>query len=284
MNSSNACSPSGHSTRPSTDATDEGGYALIAVVGVLAVLSVIAVVLSERGRIGASSANAFLEETRDLYAVEAGMAAAIRAVSSDSEFRQEGRLALEMSIGDRRLSILITDESHKVDVNHASPTEIAAAFVALGADTSTAQALSRRVVDWRDNDDRRQLDGAEVADYLVAGMAAIPRNDRFIALDEVETVLGMPQEMATNLHEQFTVLPSFGGRVRTAETATGLNPTSSGELERQDAGMPSSDGITRRADTANRSGLVGIQIDVMRGDKEPEQVYFEVLLHDHRDQ
>ncbi len=130
------------------------------------------------------------------------MTAAVRAIALKSEFDGEGQLRLEATVGDRRLKILATDDSRKIDVNRAFTTEIAEGFTAQGADAMTAQTLSRRVIDWRDADEQPQPGGAEAADYLTAAIPAMPRNDRFVSLDEIETVMGMPLEIAARLPDQ----------------------------------------------------------------------------------
>jgi type II secretory pathway component PulK len=261
MSSSNVCNRSGSSARITSrrrgarGPQDERGYALIAVVGIVGVLAVIAMALTERARIGASAASDFVEETRDLYAVQAGIATAERALAGKLDLGKEGQLRLELTWDERTLDILVTDQAKKIDVNRASVRQLAEGFAALGLAPEEAATLAARTIDWRDPDDRAQPRGAEAADYAAAGRFSIPRNDRFVSLDEVETVAGMPADIATRLLARFVVT-----RVLAPIAPDGTDVANLLGMDRKMPAVPS-DGLTRTADAA--AGTRGFDVEVV---------------------
>jgi hypothetical protein len=277
MSSSNACNRSGSSARTTSRSRgahsrrDERGYALIAVVGVVGVLAVIAMALTERARVGASAASDFLEETRDLYAVQAGLAAAERALAGKPNLGKEGQLRLELTWDERALDIVITDQARKIDVNRASAQQLAEGFAALGFSAEEAATLAARTIDWRDPDDRAQPRGAEAADYADAGLLSIPRNDRFVSLDEVGTVIGLPTDRAGHLYEPFIatrVLASVAPQ-------TGRAPNEAG-LDRQ-APTTQSDGLTRTPDAPTDAQGFDLEFTVHRAVVSAEGTYIGAL-------
>jgi hypothetical protein len=279
MSSSNACKLSGSSARISSrrrDARgpeDERGYALIAVVGIVGVLSVIAMALSERARVGASAASDFLEETRDLYAVQAGIAAAERALAGKPDLGKEGQLHLELTWDERTLDILVTDQARKIDVNRASAQQLAEGFAALGFGPEEAATLAARTIDWRDPDDRAQPRGAEAADYAAAGLLSTPRNERFVSLDEVGTVIGLPADSGAHLLRQFVatqVLVPIASRSASASDMTGMD---------RQTPTASSDGLTRSADAGASAWGFDVEVNLRR-EGEPAERAHRGALHD----
>lgn len=221
-------------------------------------LAVIAMALTERARIGASGVSNFLEETRDLYASQAGIATAERALAGKPNLGKEGQLRLELTWDDRTLEILVTDQARKIDVNRASAQQLAEGFAGLGFDAEESATLAARIIDWRDPDDRAQPRGAEAVDYAAAGLLSTPRNDRFVSLDEVGTVIGVSADSGARLYEQFVV------------TRTLTPPASAANRVRIDRQIPtiSSDGLTRSADAT--AGARGFDVEVrVRREGEP---------------
>lgn len=277
MSSSNACNRSGFSARITSrrrgarGLRDERGYALIAVVGIVGVLAVIAMALTERARVGESAASDFLEETRDLYAVQAGIAAAERALAGKPDLGKEGQLRLELTWDGRTLDILVTDQAKKIDVNRASAQHLAEGFSALGFAPEDAATLAGRTIDWRDPDDRAQPRGAEAADYVAAGLLSTPRNDRFVSLDEVGTVVGLPADSGTQLPVRFVVT-----RVLFPLAPDAASVANIAGMDRQTP-TALSDGLTRAADAA--AGTRGFDVEVIvRREGEPvESAHYGVL-------
>jgi general secretion pathway protein K len=278
MSSSNGCNRSGASARSSSieesagEREGERGYALIAVVAIVGILSVIALALTERARVGAAATSAFLEETRDLYAVQAAIASAERALAGKPDLGKDGQLRLELSWDERHLDILVTDQTKKIDVNRASFQQLAEGFAALGFSTEEASALAARTVDWRDPDDRPQPHGAEAADYQAAGLLSTPRNDRFVSLDEVGTLIGMPPDGSAKLRQQFVVTRGVVPIARPVATALNI-----AGLDRQASKTTPSDGLTRSADVTPGARDFDVEVRMRRDGENVKRMYFSVL-------
>src|SRR5690606_17924319 len=87
------------------------------------------------------------------------------------------------------LAISIEDEAGKVDLNEAPPELIEAALRAADVGPAEAARLADAILDWRDADDERRLQGAEAPDYRSRG-APGPRNAPLRSLDELLAVAG----------------------------------------------------------------------------------------------
>jgi len=270
MNSSNDCNRSGASAKTTSSRSGERGYALIAVICIVGVLAVIALVLTERARVGISTASAFLEETRDLYGVQAGIASAERALAGKSDLGKDGQARLELTWDERHLNILLTDQARKIDVNRASARQLAEGFEALGFSAEDAAALAARTIDWRDSDDHPQPRGAEADAYLAAGLLSQPRNDRFVSLDEVGTLIGMPPDGSKELHEQFVV-------TRSIVAPPPISALNKAGLDRTIPEAATSDGLTRSADVTRGTWDFDVEVRVRRGGEDVERGYFGVL-------
>jgi general secretion pathway protein K len=177
-------------------------------------------------------------------------------------------LRLELMWDARHLDILIADQSKKIDVNRASAQKLAEGFEALGFDAQKAAALAARAIDWRDPDDKPQPRGAEADAYAAAGLLSPPRNDRFVSLDEVGTLLGMPPDGNAKLRERFAVTRAL---VPIAQAPAGA--VSMAGLDRQAPAAAASDGITRAADVAQGTWDFDVEVRVRRDGEEVERVH-----------
>jgi general secretion pathway protein K len=81
-------------------------------------------------------------------------------------------------------------ELGRVDLNTADDDMLFALFAANGWEEGAARAMTSRILDWRDADDRPRTEGAERADYRAAERRYTPRNGPFESIDEVKQVLG----------------------------------------------------------------------------------------------
>ena len=89
------------------------------------------------------------------------------------------------------VTIEVTDEAGRIDLNGADPALLAGLYRAAGLAALAPAAFGARVADWRDEDDERSPGGAEAADYAAAGLAHRPGNEAFRAVDELQWVLGV---------------------------------------------------------------------------------------------
>jgi Type II secretion system (T2SS), protein K len=87
----------------------------------------------------------------------------------------------------------------------ASPDLLKWLLRGLGAALERAAALAAAIVDFRDEDDIRGVNGAESAAYLAAGLAHGPKNAPFETGSEVDQVLGMDLNLLGHLRAVTTV-------------------------------------------------------------------------------
>ena len=111
---------------------------------------------------------------------------------------------------DAELTIRITDESGKVDLNQADATLLATLFTVLGSEQADAARVAGAILDWRDPDPLTQPSGgAEDPDYASAGRAHGAKDALFESVAEVEQVLGMTPQLYAKVEPYLTV---FSGR------------------------------------------------------------------------
>jgi general secretion pathway protein K len=111
----------------------------------------------------------------------------------------------EIVFDNARLRITIRDEYGRIDINAADKSTLRQVFVAAGLSQSAADAIADKVLDWRDVDTLRQLNGAEADDYRSAGVGYVPRNGPFQTIDELNLVIGMNEAVFEKLAPLLTV-------------------------------------------------------------------------------
>ncbi len=184
------------------------GIALVVVLWILALLALIATLFIKDVRTDASLARNLLEQTEAQALAEAGLALAVAGLSTQYErggLRADGTV-YEYKLGAGQLRFAIYDEGGKIDLN-AAPSELIAAHLAGAGGLSEPEsvALADAIVDFRDPDDLRRLQGAEAADYRAEGSLYRPKNLPFETVDELGAVLGMTEELFRAVVDGFTV-------------------------------------------------------------------------------
>jgi general secretion pathway protein K len=107
--------------------------------------------------------------------------------------------------------VSIRDESAKIDINTASDPLLRGLLVSVGLRDDEAAALHDAILDWRDGDTLKRLNGAEEADYAAAGLTHKPGNAPFQAIEELQLVLGMRPELYRRLAPSITVYSRLAG-------------------------------------------------------------------------
>lgn len=96
--------------------------------------------------------------------------------------------------GGQLVTIKLISRETQVDLNLDDPTRIGLAFIGAGIAEDLAMELAARIVDFRDADDLRSVNGAERADYAAAGLDS-PRNGAFLVPEDLQLVLGVTPEI-----------------------------------------------------------------------------------------
>lgn len=130
------------------------------------------------------------------------------ALLADEAARSElplNGLPLTWGFEGREVSIRIIDASGLVDLNQAPRDLLLRAVAWAGVPPGSEDVVVDSLLDWRDTDNLRSLNGAEDDDYLVAGIVAGAKDEEFEAVEEVGQVLGISSEVAKRLAAVSTV-------------------------------------------------------------------------------
>ena len=105
----------------------------------------------------------------------------------------------------------LRDESAKIDVNTAPDALLRGLLVSLGLNDEDTNRLLDAILDWRDADSLKRINGAEEADYRAAGLPYKPANAPFQAIEELQLVLGMRPDLYRRLAPMITVFSRQAG-------------------------------------------------------------------------
>jgi len=183
------------------------GFALVAVLWGVALLSLLAASVATVTRTLRTSASFAIDHLEARALADAAVSDAIVRLLDDGKQRRPhvDGVPYVFQFGGRAITVAIQDESGKVDLNASDLNMLTHVFVAQGLDLTEAQTLADRVSDWRDNDNDRRPNGAEVDDYRAAGRKFLPRNAPFQRVDELRLVMGVNGELYRKLAPVLTV-------------------------------------------------------------------------------
>ncbi|HAI46433.1 General secretion pathway protein K [compost metagenome] len=106
----------------------------------------------------------------------------------------------------RTIDLRIVDENGKINLNLANAPLLEAFLQAMDIEPGRARQLAGAIVDWRDADSLKQPNGgAELPEYIAAGLPYGPRNNRFETLGELQRVLGMDAALYERLAPMLTL-------------------------------------------------------------------------------
>ncbi|MEM9496155.1 MAG: hypothetical protein AAGA09_09140 [Pseudomonadota bacterium] len=183
----------------------ERGAALITVLWLSLLLSTLmaAALLSVRTEARLAAADIRLFKARQ--AIDSAITLAAYRLATE-----RGSVALELisqpiMIGETSVTIDIVDEAAKLDLNTANAAAIAGVLIQKGLDVKDAQRLADIVLDWRDEDDLRRINGAEAKDYKREKAPFAPQNRPFLDINELTQVLGFENGLAACLMDDVTI-------------------------------------------------------------------------------
>lgn len=183
------------------------GIALVVVLWLVALLALMAVSQSAAVRTETLVVGNLVESATARAAAYAGLQLAIadlakpipaRDMSTDSS-------VYSLRFGTAQLAVAITDESGKVDLNMAPASLLGKLLAASGVEQGMIEALVDAILDWRDRDSLRRLNGAEEEDYRVAGLDYGPRNGPFQSKQEFALILGVDAPLYHAVADNLTI-------------------------------------------------------------------------------
>ena len=191
---------------PSCRPAEQAGVALVGVLWLLALLTLIGLNLSTSSRIE-------LQLTANLKAAAAAAHAADAGINWAQWSLMQANTAGWLADGSTRsleldglqITVALFDEQGKIDLNEAGGELLRGLFLAVELSDEEALALSEAILDWRDEDDERRPQGAEVDEYLAAGLKP-PANRPFERLGDLRRVLGMSPALYARVAPALTLL------------------------------------------------------------------------------
>lgn len=185
------------------------GIALIIVLWLVVLLAVMALGMGQESRTAAlvirNQLN--LAKARSLAdgAVERAMYEHLRPPFPDKSWFPNGAVH-EWEEDGAKLAVSLAYESGRIDMNVAREPFLKGLFMsAAGVNSEDADRLVDAIMDWRDPDDARRLNGAEAPDYKAAGRNYVPANANFETIEEVQRVLGMTPQIYARIADLITV-------------------------------------------------------------------------------
>jgi general secretion pathway protein K len=184
------------------DSARNRGSMLVLVLFLAGLLAVFAAVAAMAMQAAVNVSRGFADNLR---AEEAFRAAIEQTVAQSGGTIRNMRGTNIVILDQTQVTVTLTDESARIDLNFAGPELLAGLFRQIGVPDDQAVAYAARVVDWRDEDDKVQTGGAERAAYRALGRVDGPRNGPFVHPAELALVLGIPAQVAAAAAPYITV-------------------------------------------------------------------------------
>ncbi len=183
------------------------GLALVSVLWVLTLLALIAASFTRTTRTEINLARNLAENARAEALADAGVYRAVYGLLQPNEaerWKADGRV-YRLRLGGGEVAITIQDEIGKIDLNRAQDELLQGLFELAGLAPDDAAALVDAIVDFRDADDLRRLNGAEDRDYEAAGLPWGAKDAPFEAVEELRQVIGMDPDIYNRVAPALTV-------------------------------------------------------------------------------
>lgn len=200
----------------------ERGIALVLVLWVIALLTVIALGLTTTQRTESALTQNQIDGARFRALADAALNLAalnllstpLETVAPEEVWIPDG-VPRTLLFDGERLEITLFNEGSRLDLNRATREQLIAlmdlAWDPETYDPAKVDMLADAIIDWRDEDDMTQLNGAEDPDYAAEGLAYGAADMPFRSVEELRQVLGMPPELYNRLAPDLTVDNPSGG-------------------------------------------------------------------------
>jgi general secretion pathway protein K len=189
------------------------GMALVVVLWLVVLLSIMAAGHSRNTHTDTQLTNRQLDMARARGMAEAGINHVIFEMLSD---QREQVIPLDgtifgVEIYDTVVTLAIRRTSGLVDLNAADAQLLDALLAACGVAEPDRPPLVDAILDWRDRDDLRHLNGVEDEDYFAAGLPWSSRDDAFRSIDELKYLPGIDQGLYERLAPLVTLYSGKSG-------------------------------------------------------------------------
>ncbi|MEN6577385.1 MAG: helix-hairpin-helix domain-containing protein [Phycisphaerales bacterium] len=188
-------------------ARNKRALVLIAVLWMVAVMTAIVAVVGQTSRLNMKMAMAATDEIRCKWACRAGTENAIAVLNEDPKdsdclsdlWSDNDEDFNDITLERCRYSVRVIDEAAKLNINTATKDQLMAL-------PYMEEEVAEAILDWRDNDDEPQAQGAETGYYENLPVPYKIRNGPFKTVRELLAVKGVTEEYLygedTNLNGQ----------------------------------------------------------------------------------
>lgn len=202
------------------------GIALVIVLWVLALLTVMALGLTTAQRTEGALTRNQLDGAQFRAAADAAVVLTVlNLISMPLMPPEEDDIGVWLPDGSpriiqfqgQRMEVSLHNERSRLNLNTADREQLVALFQIVlegavaseggeaDADPAMADAIADAIVDWRDENDLTQLNGAEDGDYESAGLPYGARDAPFQSVEELRNVLGMTRDLYQRVASDLTV-------------------------------------------------------------------------------
>jgi general secretion pathway protein K len=195
------------------------GVALLMVLGLVTFLSLIALSFSDTQRLSSQmTVNALttarLQASAD-GAVHRMMFELARPRSADpqialNQWKSNG-VPYDFAENGIQITVSAKTEAAKIDLNFAAEALLKNLFVSVGVAEADADSIVAAAKDWTDADNLKRPNGAEADDYRAAGRKTMPANDFFVAIEELQNVMGVTPQIFLSVAPYLTVQSRSAG-------------------------------------------------------------------------
>jgi general secretion pathway protein K len=177
--------------------TRQKGLALVIVLWVLSLLTIMAGSFALSMRRETSIIEGIRNNAQAMAIAGSGIAMAEMMLlnpDQNKRWRADGSIYQIDSV-DTRVRVQLLSEAGKIDINNADQTLLQGLMAQAPVDAEQQTRIVNAILDWRDQDDLVQLNGAEKKEYQDAGLSYQPRNKPFQSIEELQLVLGMNESV-----------------------------------------------------------------------------------------
>ncbi|MEO7253154.1 MAG: hypothetical protein ABIZ83_02815 [Casimicrobium sp.] len=191
----------------------QNGIAIIMVLGLVIFLTVIALSFSDAQRVSTQVTSNALASARAQAAADGAVNRMVfelsRPRSADAQiavaqWKIDG-VVHQWNENGAEIAVSAKSETAKIDLNFASEPLLKRVFTSVGATEEEADAIVACIKDWTDADNLKRPNGAEADDYRAAGKKVLPANDFFIAIEELQNVIGISPKIYNAVAPLLTV-------------------------------------------------------------------------------
>lgn len=190
----------------------QNGMALVVVLWLIVLLSIMAAGHTRGTHVDTQLASRQVTVAQARGYAEAGINHTLLMLLSEKgrDVPVDGRI-FGVAIDDTTVTLAVRNASGLVDLNAASPDTLDAALKAVGISAAERRSIVDAILDWRDGDNLRHLDGIEDRDYIAAGLPWTSRDGRFAAVDELRYLPGIGQHEFERIAPLVTVYSGSSG-------------------------------------------------------------------------